>query len=65
VRDDAGRRDTLDGEVWLEKLRLITDVYGFGRDSWEARTTPREEGFWCFDSPRAVDMRQTQGKEEL
>ena len=54
VRDDADRRDVLTDEVWLEKRRLMTDVYGFGPDSWEARTTPREEGFWCFDSPQAA-----------
>ena len=29
------------------KHRIITDVYGFARDSWEARTTPRTEAFWC------------------
>jgi hypothetical protein len=51
VREDADRRDVLTDEVWLEKRRLILDGYGFGLDSWEARTTPREEGFWCFDSP--------------
>jgi LmbE family N-acetylglucosaminyl deacetylase len=57
VRDDADRRDVLTDEVWLEKHRLITDVYGFGPDSWEARTTPREEGFWCFDSAQAAAVR--------
>jgi len=55
VRDDADRRDLLADNVWLEKRRLITDLYGFGPASWEARTTPREEGFWCFDTaPAAV-----------
>jgi LmbE family N-acetylglucosaminyl deacetylase len=38
VRDDADRRDILAENVWLEKRRLITDVYGYGIDSWEART---------------------------
>jgi LmbE family N-acetylglucosaminyl deacetylase len=50
VRADADRRDVLTDGVWLEKRRLITDLYGFGPESWEARTTPREEGFWCFES---------------
>ena len=36
--------------LWREKYRLITEIYGFAPDSWEARTTPREEAFWCFDS---------------
>jgi LmbE family N-acetylglucosaminyl deacetylase len=51
VRNDVDWRDVLADEVWLEKRRMITEIYGYGLDSWEARTTPREEGFWCFDSP--------------
>ncbi|HXB74492.1 MAG TPA: PIG-L family deacetylase [Candidatus Acidoferrales bacterium] len=54
VSQDADRRDLLTEAVWLEKRRLITDIYEFGPDSWEARTTPREEGFWCLDSPEAA-----------
>jgi LmbE family N-acetylglucosaminyl deacetylase len=57
VRSDADRRDVLTKNRWLEKRRLITDVYGYGIDSWEARTTPREEGFWCFDSAQAAAER--------
>ena len=57
VRDDADRRDMLAENVWLEKRRLITDAYGYGPESWEARATPREEGFWCFDSAEAAAKR--------
>jgi LmbE family N-acetylglucosaminyl deacetylase len=57
VRDDADRRNVLTESVWLEKRRLITNVYGYGIDSWEARTAPREEGFWCFDSAQAAANR--------
>ncbi len=57
VRGDADLRDVLTDGVWLEKRRLITDLYGFGPETWEARTTPREEGFWCFDSADAVVKR--------
>lgn len=57
VRADADRRDMLPENVWLEKRRLIRDVYGYGPESWEARATPREEGFWCFDSAQAVAKR--------
>jgi len=57
VRADADRRDVLAEDVWREKYRLITDVYGYGVDSWEAQTTPREEGFWCFDSAQAAVTR--------
>ena len=54
VRNDADQRGMLAENIWLEKRRLITDVYGYGPESWEARATPREEGFWCFDSARAA-----------
>jgi LmbE family N-acetylglucosaminyl deacetylase len=33
-------------DIWLEKARLISQVYGFGADSWEAQVTPRSEAFW-------------------
>jgi LmbE family N-acetylglucosaminyl deacetylase len=57
VRDDADRRDLLTDDIWREKHRLITEVYGYEADSWEAQTTPREEGFLCFDSPQAEAKR--------
>jgi hypothetical protein len=47
----------LTDDIWLEKRRLITDLYGYGHDSWEAQSTPREEGFWCFDSAQAAVKR--------
>jgi hypothetical protein len=57
VRQDADLRTMLPHDVWLEKRRLLTDTYGFRPDSWEARSTPREEGFWCFDSAPAAGKR--------
>jgi hypothetical protein len=57
VREDADWRDMLSERIWLEKRHLITDVYGYGPESWEARATPREEGFWCFDSPETAAKR--------
>jgi LmbE family N-acetylglucosaminyl deacetylase len=35
-------------EIWERKHRIITEVYGFGPDSFEARTTPRDEAFWVI-----------------
>jgi hypothetical protein len=63
VRDDADRRNVLTDQVWIEKRRLITDLYGFGPASWEAQTTPREEGFWCFDSAQAAIERAAPREE--
>lgn len=38
-------------EVWAEKLGIITDLYGFGKDSWEALAVSRSEAFSCFSDP--------------
>jgi LmbE family N-acetylglucosaminyl deacetylase len=35
-------------EIWERKYGIITDVYGFGPDSFEARATPRDEAFWLL-----------------
>jgi hypothetical protein len=50
----ADRIEKLSDDVWREKYRIITEVYGFGAESLEARTTPREEAFRCFRSPADV-----------
>ncbi|HET7544790.1 MAG TPA: hypothetical protein VFK05_33210 [Polyangiaceae bacterium] len=41
----------LSTEVWARKYRLITQVYGFSEASWEARVTPRTEGFSRITAP--------------
>jgi len=35
-------------EIWQRKYNIITGTYGFSADSFEARTTPRQEAFWRF-----------------
>lgn len=34
--------------IWLKKYDLMTQTYGFKKDSWEAKTTPKAEAFWVF-----------------
>jgi len=34
--------------IWRLKYKIITEVYGFSKDSFEAKTTPKEEAFWQF-----------------
>ena len=34
--------------IWLKKYSIITEAYGFDKNSWEAETTPRVESFWQF-----------------
>lgn len=38
----------LEDSIWDIKREIVETVYGFSNDSWEARTTPRVEGFWRF-----------------
>lgn len=64
VRADADRRDELAPAVWVEKRRILMDLYGFAGDSWEARTAPKEEGFWCFDSPEVAAERTGQARQD-
>lgn len=37
--------------IWQRKYAIITGVYGFPPDGFEARTTPRAEAFWQFADP--------------
>jgi len=38
----------LPGEIWQQKYDIITKIYGFGPDSFEAKTVPRQEAYRCF-----------------
>jgi hypothetical protein len=40
--------NVLSESIWLKKYNLIIENYGFKKDSWEAKTTPKAEGFWVF-----------------
>lgn len=51
---EAHIRETVEDDLWQAKHRIITDIYNFAPDSWEAQTTPREEAFWQFDSPELL-----------
>lgn len=42
----------LELSVWQKKYSLITDIYGFEKESWEAQTTPKAESFWQFDQAK-------------
>jgi LmbE family N-acetylglucosaminyl deacetylase len=35
-------------ETWQKKYELITETFGFNKNSWEAETTPKEESFRKF-----------------
>ena len=49
--------ETLSENVWTKKYNIITETYGFDKDSWEAETTPTIEAFWLFkDAHHAVQL---------
>ncbi|MCF8368938.1 MAG: PIG-L family deacetylase [Bacteroidales bacterium] len=39
---------TLTNRIWQRKYKIITETYGFKKNSFEAETTPRAESFWQF-----------------
>jgi hypothetical protein len=41
----------LAADVWRTKSEIVQQTYGFGPESFEARTCPRTEAFWTFRSP--------------
>ncbi|HEY4324439.1 MAG TPA: PIG-L family deacetylase [Mucilaginibacter sp.] len=52
VMEDAPIYLPLPHDIWEKKYDIITSVYGFEKDSWEAQTTPKEEAFWQFFTAR-------------
>ncbi len=49
--ENAPLYNKLTKKTWLKKHELITEKYGFGKESWEAQTTPRTEAYWKFTDP--------------
>lgn len=49
--------------IWLKKYQMITEIYGFHKSGFEAKTTPEKEAFWQFKNPEEVlkwlDLNQT------
>ena len=45
---DADLKIKLSSEIWQKKYDIITKVYGFAPESFEAKTAPRTEAFRCF-----------------
>ena len=49
--ENASMQHKLPKNIWEEKYRIITEVYGFGKKGFEAKTTPKTEAFWKFENP--------------
>lgn len=55
----------LPATTWRKKYSVITEIYGFDADTWEAMTTPKEEAFRQFTKPGDVLMQFDFLKKEL
>jgi len=51
----------LSKRVWQKKYNIITKIYGFGKESFEAETTPQTEAFWQFTNPHDAETWLTNG----
>lgn len=49
--EKAAIHRTLTKRIWHRKYSIITEIYGFDKESWEAKTTPVAEAFWHFTHP--------------
>lgn len=38
--------------LWQKKYAIITQIYGFDPESWEAKTTPQLEAYWKFTTKK-------------
>lgn len=41
--------------IWLRKYRLITETYGFEKNSWETNSVTKSESFWKFTDSNDAD----------
>ena len=41
----------LTASIWEQKYYIMTKIYGFNQESWEAKTCPKIEAFWQFKAP--------------
>jgi LmbE family N-acetylglucosaminyl deacetylase len=51
--------------IWQTKYEIITNIYGFSPESWEAQTTPKKESFWQFhNSTEAFQWLESGGQKK-
>ena len=46
---ESDLKTRLSDEIWREKYEIITKIYGFSPESFEAKSAGREESFWCLN----------------
>jgi LmbE family N-acetylglucosaminyl deacetylase len=55
----------LPAEIWKKKYQIITEIYGFNINSFEAQTTPHAEAFWQFSDPDQARQWLNKGGNKL
>ncbi|MCX2452419.1 PIG-L family deacetylase [Pedobacter sp. PLR] len=50
----ANRYYVLPANLWQQKYNIMTEIYGFNQNSWEAKTVPTSEAFWRFTKKEAA-----------
>jgi hypothetical protein len=60
----ADLRIKLSDDIWHKKYHIITEIYGFRADSFEAKTAGRKEAFWCFGAGDDVERRLADRSKE-
>lgn len=55
-------RMSLPQPLWARKRRIVTEVYGFGEDSWEAKAATRTEAFNCMSDREAIQWLDGSGQ---
>jgi len=63
--EKANIYESLPEEIWLKKYKIITETYGYGKDSWEAETTPLAEAFWQYKDPHSAKKSIMKTEKEL
>lgn len=46
--ENADLYNVLSHNTWNQKYNIIRKIYGFSKDTWEAKTTPKAEAFWIL-----------------
>ena len=57
--------ETLQEQTWQKKYKMITETYGFEKNSWEAETTPLAEAFWQFKDSHSANKSIMKKEKEL
>ncbi len=47
----------LTDDIWQKKYDILTKIYGFTTESFEAKTAPKKETFWSFRLERQVQKK--------